>query len=236
MGTHFTMPVQLATVNQMSAWIQIDSANLIAAEANRLKSTVEKVMDVCTAYDVTRQAVSIDSELSFAGQQASKRRAAEAGAEKIKALCDPFLNELSKRAGTLAAKLANTVTATPDANMVALMIERRSILSSMDELGRQLIYTQVCQDNSDELTALAFEQAPTFMKLLTPEVLELGKAMRAAAADPEAADQLEKVRMQHEILALSRNAALRELAQQQDTLAEQARGQRALTPDDEADE
>ncbi len=236
MGNHFVMPTQLATVGQMSAWAAIDAANLIAAEAARLKSTVERVMNICDDYDQARQAASVDSELSFAGQQAAKRRAAEKGGEKIKELCDPFLDELSKRAGTLSSKLANSVSATPDANMIALMIERRSLLATMDKLGRQTIYTQICQDGSDELTALAFEQAPGFMRLLTPEALELGKAQRAAFADPEAADQLQKVRMQHEILALSRNAALRQLAQQQDTIAEQARGQRALTVDDEADE
>ena len=232
MGSHFTMPTQLATINQMSAWVAIDAANFAEAEAAKLKSTVEAVMNACTAYDQSRQAATTNSDLSPAGQQAAIRRAAEHGGQTVKGLCDKLLSDLKTRAGMLSAALTNSLKANTDANTTALLIERRSLLSGMDALSLQTTYNDACYGNKDELTALAIETAPAFMKYVTPEVLEIGKATRAAMMNPSGAEELDQVRAQYEILALSRNAALKEMAQMEDTIAEQAKGQIAKTLDE----
>lgn len=232
MGNHFTMPTQLSTVNQMAAWARIDAEQLIETEAARLKSIVENVMNVCTEYDAARQAATTNSHLTSTGQQSAIRSAAEKGAETIRGYTDKFLADLATRAGTLSSALASSVNGDMDVLTLMKVQERRALLASMDELSVQIIYTTACETGDDELTCLAVETAPSFAKLVTPAVKELGMATRAAHNHPDKAEQLRQVRVQHEIVALSRNAALRELAQMPDTLAEQAKGQSAIKVDD----
>ena len=228
MESKFVMPTQLADIQQTSAWARVDTLQLVESEAKRLKTAIEAVMDTCTSYDIARQTATTNVELSPAGMQAAIRRAGEAGAERVKSICDKLLAELQTRAGKLSSALTNMVQGDADQTALSLMQERRSLLAGMDKLDVESIYTQACFDGSDELTCRAIESAPGFMKLVRLDVLEKGKVVRAAYLNPDMDTELKQVREQYEILALSRNSALRQMAQMQDTLAEQARGQ--ITP------
>ena len=235
MANHYELPATVTSIQQMSAWASLENAQLIEADATRLKAVLEGVVAACTQFEIARQTASVDSELSYSGQQAAKRRAGEQGAEKVKSLCDKLLAELLTRAGSLSAALTNSLKANTDANVTPLLIERRSLLATMDPVLVQSIYAQACIESNDELTAIAIESAPAFMRLVTPENLEKGKVVRAAFANPDAAAELQQVRVQYDILSTTRNSALMQLIGTDGTLEERARSQIAVDIEDEAE-
>ena len=230
MSTSFVMPNTISTVQQAAFWAQIDSRQLVEAEAEKLKKIVENVALAVTEYKNAAVAANIDSELSDAGIQSAIRRAAERGAAVVKGQTDGFITELETRAGKLANALANSVKGEPDVITTMLIQERRTLLADMDPLAVQTIYATCCETGSDELTCQAIETGPSFLSLVTPAVMEVGRATRAARLNPNMADELEKVRFQRELAAMSRNGALRELAQSDDPIAEQAKGMLRIDP------
>lgn len=228
MGSHFTMPLQMSNVQQMAAWASIENINLIESEALRLRTTIEKVMDLCAAFYDKKAAITTDAKLSPAGIAGAIKRAGDDGAERVKQLCDTFMNELQNRAASLSAKLTNSVDQKAgdfDVITLSLVQERRAFLINMDVLDRQMFYQQLCASGEDALTAVAFETAPPFLKLITPEQIEIGKAQRAAFANPEADKELTQVREQYTFLAQTRNSALKEMTGTDGTLEEQTRTQ-----------
>ena len=231
MSTSFVMPNSISTVQQAAFWAQIDSQNLAEAQAEKLKQLVENVATAVTEYGNARVAANTDSELSQAGVKAAVRRAAERAAAVVKGQTDPFIKEMETRAGVLANSLANSVKGEPDVITTMLIQERRALLADMkDGLLVQQIYASCCENGTDELTCRAVETAPQFMKLATPDLIEMGRATRAARMNPDMASELEKVRFQRELAAMSRNGALRELSQLDDSIAEQAKGMLRIDP------
>jgi hypothetical protein len=227
--TVLSIPDQILSVYQASAWAQIDAAQLVESEAAKLKSIIKNVSTVCNEYEAARMAATVDSDLSFAGQKAAIKRAAEKGATTIRNQTDAFIADVEARAGKLASALANSVeVGKPDALEMMQLIERRALLAAMDRLDVGVIYSACCQTGEDELTARAIETGPPFLKLVKPAQVELGKAQRAARMNPDMASELDKLRRQREICAMSRNAGLRELAQSDDPIAEQAKGQKKV--------
>ena len=234
MANFYELPAEITSIQQMTAWASLENAQLIEADSKRLKAVLEGVVEACKQFEIARQTASVDSNLSQAGVDAAKRRAGEVGAEKVKALCDRLLAELLTRAGNLSGALTNSLKANTDANVTPLLIERRSLLAAMDPVLVQSIYAQACIESNDELTAIAIESAPAFMRLVTAEDLEKGKVTRAAFANPDAAKELEQVRFQYSVLSTSRNSALMQMIGTDGLLEERARSQ--IPVDIDADE
>lgn len=200
------------TLFQNAAWAQIEQQQLEEAKKQQVKTMYAATNAALNDFIEQVPKIKGDPELSQAGRQSRLQNLAKKVDAIIDTATNSIITEAEQRIGEVSAILSRFVAGQADDSVRALLkVEARTCARRVDPLMLSVQYLQLARDGRDDLSCEAIEQAPFFDSLLKPDVLEEGKAIRAARHKPDLTAELRELRFLVEIVKSERASAKREL-------------------------
>lgn len=173
--------VELETAMLHASFVDMEESGFGTVAKTRLESAKAAIDGIVTDYD--REEARAKLHMNSVGYAHAMAELRPQLAERLTRSTAPLAKELQAHIDNLQARL---VPAPPDQrDMIAVMIERRSILRALDPLDRQTIYLEACRVR-DVPTWNAFETAASFDPVrLKPDVLAAGRRIRSELDHPD---------------------------------------------------
>lgn len=197
-------------LHQQAHWTHLQTQQLNDERMELAQSVLASIRNAVDGYfsEVTR--VKGDGDLTSQGRDNRLREAASKTQKQLDGLTISQIKQLDERIAETENSLARAAAGGGDE--VRLMIEARAAASTIDPLLLRTQYILLCQSGADDLSCRALESGPAFGRLLSNEVIEEGRQIRAARISPDLSEELRQVRELRASIKAAAAAAYRELA------------------------
>jgi hypothetical protein len=186
--------------------------NMAAADRAQAQSLVASVAAVMDAFDRDAVAINGDGDRSAQGRASALVALSKMALGQLAALTAPTMAALDAQIVGHGRALRQAA-AGPDASAITELraVEARAAFGQVDHLMRPGQYLALCQSGADDQACAAVENNP-FVSLLPPDVIEAGRAVRAARALPDQAKALDTASDLRTLLVASTAAARRHMS------------------------